>query len=76
MPRTFQHSPKWGGARSGAGRPPQKAPSRSISIHLTEELIDCVDRMADRQRISRSAMIAHFLHEAIEKKAENKKTRT
>jgi len=75
MPRTFQHSPHWGGARSGAGRPTHKAPSRCISINLSEELIDSVDRIADHQRISRSAMIAHFLQEAIGKTAENKKTR-
>jgi len=59
------YSPNWGGPRPGAGRPRQKTPSRCISINLPEELIERLDRQADRQRISRSAMITHYLYQAI-----------
>ena len=75
MPRTFQHSPHWGGPRSGAGRPIHNAPSRCISINLSEELIEILDRQANRQRISRSAMITHYLKEAIGKASPQKKNR-
>ena len=63
MPRTFRHSPNWGGQRRGAGRPLHNAPSRRISINLPEELIQILDREADRRRISRSAMITYYLRQ-------------
>lgn len=67
MAPTWHYSPNWGGSRPGAGRPRQTPPSRCISINLSEELIECLDRQANQQRISRSAMIAHYLQEAIGK---------
>jgi hypothetical protein len=65
MAPLFRSSPNWGGPRPGAGRPLQNAPSRCISINLPEELIQILDREADHRRISRSAMITHYLHEGI-----------
>ena len=62
----YRFSPNWGGSRPGAGRPLHNAPSRCISINLPEELIEILDRQADRRRISRSAIITHYLHEGIE----------
>jgi hypothetical protein len=61
----FHYSPNWGGPRPGAGRPLHNAPSRCISINLPEELIESLDREANRRWISRSAIITHYLHEAI-----------
>jgi hypothetical protein len=74
MARTFRHSPHWGGPRPGAGRPRHRAPSRCISINLPEELIEILDREADRRRISRSAIITHYLHEGIGKASSKSKT--
>ncbi len=65
MTPMMHHSTHWGGARPGAGRPTHNAPSRSISIHVPEELIQILDRQADQRRISRSAMITHYLREGI-----------
>ena len=67
MARTFRSSPNWGGPRPRAGRPFQNVPSRCISINLPEALIKLLDREADRRRISRSAMITHYLHEGLGK---------
>ena len=69
------YSPNWGGPRPGAGRPLHNVPSRCISINLPEELIQILDREANRRRISRSAMITHYLHEGLGKAATKKKTR-
>ena len=69
----LHYVPNWGGPRSGAGRPRQNAPSRCISINLPEELIEILDRQADRQRISRSAMITLYLREAIGEALSQKK---
>ncbi len=65
MARTFRSAPNWGGPRPGAGRPLHNAPSRRISINLPEELIQILDREADRRRISRSAMMTHYLRKGI-----------
>ena len=67
MAQTFRPSTHWGGPRPGAGRPLHNPPSRCISINLPEELIQILDREADHRRISRSAMITHYLHEGIGK---------
>ena len=67
MTPNWHYSPNWGGPRPGAGRPLHNAPSRCISINLPEELIEILDQEADRRRISRSAMITHYLHESIGK---------
>ncbi len=65
MAPTLRDSPHWGGPRSGAGRPLHNPPSRCISINLPEELIEILDREANRRRISRSALIAYYLHERV-----------
>ena len=75
MARTFRPSTNWGGSRPGAGRPLRNPPSRCISINLTEELIQRLDRDADRRQISRSAMITHYLHVGIEKEPTKQKQR-
>ena len=74
MAPRLPYSPHWGGPRPGAGRPLHNAPSRCISINLPEELIQSLDREADRRRISRSAMITHYLHEGMGKASTQKKT--
>jgi hypothetical protein len=66
MTRTFRHSTHWGGPRPGAGRPARPVPSRCISINLPEELIQILDREADRRRTSRSAIMTHYLRKGIE----------
>jgi hypothetical protein len=63
---TYRFPPHWGGARPGAGRPAHPLPSRCISVHLPEELIEILDREANRRWISRSAIMAHYLREGIE----------
>ena len=67
MTPTWRYSPNWGGPRPGAGRPLRNVPSRCISINLPEVLIESLDREANRRRISRSAMITHYLHEGLGK---------
>jgi len=62
----YRFSPNWGGPRPGAGRPAHPVSSRCISVNLPETLIQILDREANRRRISRSAMMAHYLHEGIE----------
>ena len=74
MAPTLRSSSNWGGPRPGAGRPLEKVPSRCISINLPEELIEILDRQANRQRISRSAMITHYLREGIGKASTKPKT--
>jgi hypothetical protein len=66
--------PHWGGHRTGAGRPAHALPSRCISVNLPEELIQILDREADRRRTSRSAIISYYLQEGIEKAAPKKKS--
>ena len=70
----FPYSPNWGGPRPGAGRPFEKVPNRCISINVPEELIEILDREANRRRISRSAMITHYLHEGLGKAPSKPKT--
>lgn len=61
----FPYSPHGGVLRPGAGRPLLNAPSRCISINRPEELREPLDREANRQRISRSALITPYLYQAI-----------
>ena len=65
MVRTYRFSPNWGGQRLGAGRPAQSIPSRCISVNVPEALIQILDREADHRRISRSALMTHYLRKGI-----------
>lgn len=67
MARAYWHSKNWGGTRQGAGRPTPGSPTRSISITLPEDLIDAVDKLAYQQHATRSAVIARYLTQALNK---------
>ena len=65
MARAYWHSKQWGGKRPGAGRPLHGAPCRRISITLPEDLFQTVEQEALHRSISRSAVIAQYLVQAI-----------
>ena len=76
MVPTYRSSSNWGGQRTGAGRPAPEhpVPCRCISVNLSEELIQILDREADHRRISRSAIMTHYLQKGIENAPTKKKS--
>jgi hypothetical protein len=67
MARAYWHSKNWGGKRQGAGRPLPGSPTRSISITLPQDLIEAVDQQAYQHHATRSAVIARYLTQALNK---------
>ena len=65
MARAYWHSNQWGGKRPGAGRPLHEAPCRRLSLTLPEGLFHTVEQEALHRSISRSAVIAQYLVQAI-----------
>lgn len=53
-----------GGARPGAGRPRKKNKDQRVSIQIPPDLLADVDKMAQSQGLSRSAMIVWILRKA------------
>lgn len=68
MPRWYRHSNNWGGKRTGAGRPVQDSPTQRLSITLPKDLIRTVEQEAHYRSVSRSAVIAQYLCQAIHAK--------
>lgn len=51
----------WGGKRKGAGRKTTD-PTKAVSITLPTKILQQIDQQAERDKISRSQVIAHRLH--------------
>lgn len=57
-------SPKWGGARKGAGRPKGKARTRTISCRISEELYNLMEIRACQTDQSISAYLSYLIEES------------
>lgn len=71
MARAHWHAPTWGGPRPGAGRPVHGPRTQKISITLPEDLLGRLEQEAQRRQLTRSAVIAHYLHRGLHPKEGN-----
>ena len=74
MARAHWHTKDWGGPRPGAGRPIQDARTQKISITVPEDLLGKLDQKAQRQQLTRSAVIAYYLRRGLHPKQGNGQT--
>jgi len=62
MAKAHWHSEGWGGQREGAGRPKRtEVRNKAVSISFEPYTLDQISLAADRQRVSRSALINEIL---------------
>jgi hypothetical protein len=61
-----KHSPNWGGAREGAGRPKKaEGKKKTYSFTLPQELVEELEIRASVQGLSRSEALAQLLAETF-----------